>query len=58
MGIQDAVQAAKMVQTKRVIGVHYDTFGFIKADHQKATAVFNNSGLELILLQIGKTIIL
>ena len=32
MGREDAVQAAKMVQTKRVIGVHYDTFGFIKID--------------------------
>ncbi len=36
MGIDDAIQTAKMVQTKTIIGVHFDTFGFIKIDHQKA----------------------
>ena len=56
MGMEDAVQAAKMVQTKRVIGVHYDTFGFIKIDHQKAIDLFKNNGLELILPAIGETI--
>ena len=40
MGIVDAIQAAKMVQTKMVIGVHYDTFGIIKIDHQKAIELF------------------
>lgn len=56
MGIEDAVQAAKMVQTKRVIGVHYDTFGFIKIDHQKAIDLFKKNELELKLPAIGETI--
>lgn len=56
MGIEDAVQAAKMVQTKRVIGVHYDTFGFIKIDHQKAIELFKTNELELKLPGIGETI--
>ena len=56
MGMEDAVQAAKMVQTKLVIGVHYDTFGFIKIDHQKAIDLFKTNELELLLPAIGETI--
>ena len=56
MGMEDAVEAAKMVQTKMVIGVHYDTFGFIKIDHQKAKDLFYKNGLELKLPAIGETI--
>ncbi|MBK8497167.1 MAG: metal-dependent hydrolase [Chitinophagaceae bacterium] len=58
MGPEDAVQAAKMVQTKRVIGVHYDTFGFIKIDHQKTIDLFEQHELELKLPAIGTTITL
>lgn len=56
MGMEDAVQAAKMVQTKMVIGVHYDTFGFIKIDTQKAKELFKQNDLELRLPAIGETI--
>jgi len=56
MGTADAVQAAKMVQTKMVIGVHYDTFGFIRIDHQKAVELFKRNELDLKLPAIGETI--
>jgi L-ascorbate metabolism protein UlaG (beta-lactamase superfamily) len=56
MGYQDAVQAAKMIDCKNIIGVHYDTFGFIKIDHEKAKKVFNDEGCILHLLKIGETI--
>lgn len=56
MGMEDAVQAAKMVQTKMVIAVHYDTFGFIKIDHKKAIDLFKRNELELRLPAIGETI--
>lgn len=56
MGMEDAVQAAKMVQTKMVIGVHYDTFGFIKIDQQKAIDLFKKNELELKLPAIGESI--
>lgn len=56
MGPEDAVEAATMVQTKKIIGVHYDTFGFIKIDHKKAIDLFHSKHLELILPEIGKTI--
>ena len=56
MGAEDAVQAAKMVQTNTVIGVHYDTFGYIKIDHEKAAGFFKSQGVDLRLPGIGETI--
>lgn len=56
MGIEDAAAAAKMVKSDKVIGVHYDTFGFIKIDHKKATGIFKDNGIELLLPAIGETI--
>lgn len=56
MDAEDAAQAALMVKTKKVIGVHYDTFGYIKIDHQKAVEVFEKQGIKLHLLQPGQSI--
>jgi L-ascorbate metabolism protein UlaG (beta-lactamase superfamily) len=56
MGIDDAIQAAKMVQTDTVIGVHFDTFAGIKIDHQKAIDNFKSHDITLKLLTIGETI--
>jgi L-ascorbate metabolism protein UlaG (beta-lactamase superfamily) len=56
MGIEDAAEAAKMVQCDTVIGVHYDTFGFIKIDHRKAMEYFSSKGIDLLLPGIGNTI--
>ncbi len=56
MGIKDAAEVAKMVKCNSVIGVHYDTFGYIKIDHQKARDIFKNNSLELLLPAIGETI--
>jgi L-ascorbate metabolism protein UlaG (beta-lactamase superfamily) len=53
MGADDAIKAARFVDVKIVVGVHYDTFGFIKIDRQKAIQLFYNSGLTLHLLDIG-----
>lgn len=55
MGINSAVKAAEFVQTNKVIASHFDTFGYIKIDHQQAISSFRNSGKELILLKIGET---
>lgn len=56
MGYEDAIEAAKMVQCNTVIGVHYDTFGFIKIDHQKVKRAFADAGISLYLLDIGSGI--
>jgi L-ascorbate metabolism protein UlaG (beta-lactamase superfamily) len=56
MGAEDAAQAAKMIRCKQIVGVHYDTFGFIKIDHEKARQVFRDAGCVLHLVKIGDTI--
>ena len=56
MGIDDAVLAAKFVETEKAIGVHYDTFGFIKIDKASAIESFNNNNIQLMLPSIGETI--
>jgi L-ascorbate metabolism protein UlaG (beta-lactamase superfamily) len=56
MGYEDAIEAARMIQCNQIIGVHYDTFGYIKIDHEAARQAFNNAGMTLHLPQIGETI--
>ncbi len=56
MGCEDAAEAAKMIGCKNIVGVHYDTFGFIKIDHAKALKTFEAEGCNLYLPKIGETI--
>jgi L-ascorbate metabolism protein UlaG (beta-lactamase superfamily) len=56
MGYEDAIIAAEMIQCKTIIGVHYDTFGFIKIDHEKVKKAFADAGLTLLLPAIGESI--
>jgi L-ascorbate metabolism protein UlaG (beta-lactamase superfamily) len=56
MGIEDAIEAAQLVKTKQVIGVHYDTFKLISVDKPKAIDEFEKIGLKLHLPKIGETI--
>jgi L-ascorbate metabolism protein UlaG (beta-lactamase superfamily) len=53
MGAEDAVKAARYVGVTKVLGVHYDTFPFIKIDHAKAIEHFAQAGMKLHLQQIG-----
>ncbi|MBK8628348.1 MAG: metal-dependent hydrolase [Saprospiraceae bacterium] len=56
MGYEDAVLAADFIQCDKIIGCHFDTFGYIKIDHEAAISEFKNAGKELILLKIGQSI--
>jgi len=56
MGYEDAIAAAELIQCNRIVGVHYDTFGYIKIDHQKVKSAFAAAGLELFLPAIGESI--
>ncbi len=58
MDADDAVIAADFIKCGKIIGVHFDTFGYIKIDHNKAREIFNKTGKELILPEIGETITL
>jgi L-ascorbate metabolism protein UlaG (beta-lactamase superfamily) len=56
MDVADAVEASKMIQCNNIVGVHYDTFGFIKIDHEQAKKAFADAGATLHLIPIGKDI--
>lgn len=56
MDVADAVQCARMIKCQEIIGVHYDTFGFIKIDHAKAKKAFADTSAVLHLLNIGETV--
>lgn len=56
MGYEDAVIASDFIECDKIIGCHYDTFGFIKIDHDAAKKAFADKGKELILLPVGSSI--
>jgi len=56
MDDEDAAIAAEYVQVTRVLGYHYDTFGYIKINHEHAKQVFSSKQKELILLEVGSSI--
>ncbi len=55
MGVDDAIQASKFVDCDRVLGYHYDTFGYIEIDKVKAKAKFDSKLKSLKLLNIGES---
>lgn len=55
MGIESAVIASDFIECSNILGVHYDTFGYIEIDHAQAKNKFSLAGKELHLLEIGKT---
>lgn len=56
MGVDDAIFASDFIRCNKVIGLHYDTFGYIKIDHTEARQKFTSKGKELLLLEIGQTL--
>ncbi len=56
MGIADAIIASDFVECDKVLGVHYDTFGYIEIDHDLAKRKFYEAGKDLMLLDIGESI--
>ncbi|MNH41968.1 metal-dependent hydrolase [compost metagenome] len=56
MDAQQAAVASSMLNCDKVIGVHYDTFGFIKIDHEASKQLFAVEGKELHLVPIGNSL--
>lgn len=55
MSIDNALIASDFIKCDRIIGMHYDTFGYIVIDHKEALNKFNNTGKDLFLMKIGET---
>ncbi|MDA8714422.1 metal-dependent hydrolase [Flavobacteriales bacterium] len=58
MGIDDAVICADFIKCKNIVGVHYDTFGYIKINKEEAKSKFEKAGNKLTLLEIGESQVL
>ncbi|PQB04078.1 metal-dependent hydrolase [Aureitalea marina] len=56
MGIADAIIASDFVDCDKILGVHYDTFGYIEIDQDEAKRKFFEAGKDLMLLSIGESI--
>lgn len=56
MGIESAVIAADFIECNTILGYHYDTFGYIKIDHNQAKSKFEAAGKQLHLLAIEDSI--
>ena len=56
MGPENAMIASDFIHCKDIIGMHYDTFGYIQIDKAEAQRKFELSGKKLTLLEIGQTI--
>ncbi|MDO4879950.1 MAG: metal-dependent hydrolase [Capnocytophaga sp.] len=56
MGVRDALTAANFVETRNVLGVHYDTFEVIKIDKEASKRKFADAHKKLHLLEIGSTL--
>lgn len=55
MGVKDAIKASDFIACNEIIGMHFDTFGFIKIDHADAMNRFEDAGKKLTLMNIGET---
>lgn len=56
MGIDEAIIASDFVDCDKILGVHYDTFGYIEIDHDEAKKKFYDAGKDLMLLEIGASL--
>ena len=56
MGIDDAILASDFVECDKILGYHFDTFGYIEINHEEAKRKFFDRGKDLMLLEIGERI--
>jgi L-ascorbate metabolism protein UlaG (beta-lactamase superfamily) len=56
MDIEDAIIASDFLECDKILGYHFDTFGYIKIDHDDAIKRFFNKGKDLMLLEIGESL--
>lgn len=56
MGVDNAIIACDFINCNDIIGMHYDTFDYIKINKEEAKLKFERAGLKLKLFEIGETI--
>lgn len=53
MDVEDAIIAAGFLECDKILGYHFDTFGYIKINHEESIKKFFDKGKDLMLLEIG-----
>ena len=56
MDIDDAIIASDFLDCDKILGCHFDTFGYIEINHDEAIKKFFDVGKDLMLLEIGQSI--
>lgn len=56
MDVEDAIIASDFVECDKILGYHFDTFGYIEINHEEAIRKFFDKGKDLMLLKIGESI--
>jgi L-ascorbate metabolism protein UlaG (beta-lactamase superfamily) len=56
MDVADAIIASDFVECDKILGYHYDTFGYIEINHEQSIKKFFDKGKDLMLLKIGESI--
>ena len=56
MDVAEAIIASDFVECDKILGYHYDTFGYIEINHEQSIKKFFDKGKDLMLLKIGETI--
>ena len=56
MDYEDAIHAAKMIGCNQIIGCHFDTFGYLKIDHNQVNQSFTKAGIEITIPAIKQEI--
>jgi len=58
MGPEDALRAVKLLQPKRVVPIHYDTWDLITQDPNAwAHRVWSETGVEVVVMKPGQSIV-
>ena len=56
MDVEDAIIASDFVECDKILGYHYDTFGYIEINKEQSIKQFFDKGKDLMLLNIGESI--
>lgn len=56
MGIDNAIIASDFIGCSNIVGMHYNTFGYIVIDENEAVNSFSRAGKKLTLMKVGETI--
>ncbi|QSB25050.1 metal-dependent hydrolase [Flavobacterium sp. CLA17] len=56
MDVEDAIIASDFLECDKILGYHFDTFGYIEINKEESIRKFFDKGKDLMLLKIGESI--